>query len=284
MRDVDKSSIVQPGVHTDAPYSPTSRRVRIKLGLNEVHVWCASLICAREQVAKFDRILAPDEQARARRFYLTRDRDRFVTARATLRCILSQYLFLRPQDVQFRFGPKGKPMLSPAGNPSALEFNLSHSGDRTLVAVADGFSVGIDIEQIRPEVATAQLVAHICTAAERGALVALPESQRVAAFFRCWTSKEACIKASGGGLSVPFRDFEVSIDPTEPLKLLRHYREGESLLSLHDLIPEAGFAAALATSRPSVRIIACHGPFLPPSGNHRTLDGGSLCHYRRSLT
>jgi 4'-phosphopantetheinyl transferase len=229
------------------------------LGVNEVHVWRTSLTFSSEELAEFECILSPDEQTRARRYYLPRDKDRFVAGRAILRMILAQYLSLRPQDIQFSFGPNGKPMLYPA-DPSRLEFNLSHSGDRALVAVALGFSIGIDIEKIRPDVATAQLAVHICSEAEQAALAALPEGQRVAAFFKCWTSKEACIKASGRGLSLSLRDFEVSVDPTEPVKLLRPCRHGEELWSLHELTPETGYAAALAVGRTPVHIIPLDWP------------------------
>jgi 4'-phosphopantetheinyl transferase len=94
-----------------------------------------------------------------------------------------------------------------------------------LAAFARSFPVGIDVEQVKAERVTPDLIAHIMCDSERRALQSLPDEQRVAAFFNCWTSKEAWLKGLGLGLTVPVRAIEVSIDPRQPARLIDAPRE-----------------------------------------------------------
>jgi 4'-phosphopantetheinyl transferase len=91
---------------------------------------------------------------------------------------------------------------------------------------------------------------------ENTALSALPASERQNAFFRCWTRKEAFVKAFGGGLSIPLNEFEVSLAPDQPAQLLRIYPDlGDiSQWALVDFSPFAGFAAALAVQGPPAHL------------------------------
>jgi hypothetical protein len=76
------------------------------------------------------------------------------------------------------------------------------------------------LKQVRAERVTEDLIGHIMGESERRMLQALPREQRVAAFFNCWTSKEALLKGLGLGLSERLRAIEVSIDPRQPARLI----------------------------------------------------------------
>jgi 4'-phosphopantetheinyl transferase len=142
-------------------------------------------------------------------------------------------------------------------NQAGLEFNLSHSGDRALVAVSVGIRIGVDIEQTRPEYVSDELAALFFSSREQSDLAAIPAHRRIQAFFKCWTSKEAYIKGLGLGLSVPLRDFDVSVDPDKPVRLLRPYAADSNCDSWALVSVEVGlsYTAVLAADKMSIRLI-----------------------------
>src|SRR5207253_323259 len=118
--------------------------------------------------------LAPDEQARAARFYRPEFGRRFAVARGVLRTLLARYAGAEPAAVRFAYGPQGKPALAEPGGTS-LRFNVSHSGELAYYAFAWGREVGIDVERIRPLSDDLRLAERFFSPAETAALLALPE-------------------------------------------------------------------------------------------------------------
>lgn len=225
----------------------------------EVHIWRIELDCAVKTVAALSATLSPDEEQRAARFRSTELRDRWTVARGALRCILATYAGCAPGAVVFREGPQGKPALAP---PAAdIPFNLSHTGGLALVAIAERGRVGIDAEIVRPEVEVEDLSRRFFAPAEAAEILALPPDARLAAFFTCWTRKEAFVKALGGGLSVPLDRFQVSVRTDEPPRLV--WAEGEKTehWSLLD-VSEPGVAAALVVDGPTPLLHRMN--FVPP--------------------
>ncbi len=224
------------------PQTPT-------IGRNEVHVWRAALDQAPSLMQEFRRRLAADEQARAARLYFERDREHFIAARGMLRDILGRYLNDAPESLSFRYGSHGKPALAGEPDGAAIRFNVSHSHGLALYAVTRSGEVGIDLEQIRSEVAVAEIAERFFSPREVAALLNLPASEQRLAFFRCWARKEAYIKARGEGLSTPLNEFDVSLAAGEPAALLDIRPDASELLrwSLQDLDAGPGYAAALAT-------------------------------------
>jgi 4'-phosphopantetheinyl transferase len=221
-----------------------------------VEVWHVPLVTSDIRLARLTCCLTPDEIAIADRFKFARHRRRFVTARAGLRHILARHVGEPPGALRFDLGPHGKPHLADARHAARVTFNLSHSEDWALIAIAPGFPVGIDIEQVRPALATADTIGLVFSRQEQAALAALSGMRRIRAFFKGWTSKEAYIKGLGGGLSVPLQEFDVSVDPEAPAKLLRPYHAaaGNWSWSLHDLEAPPGYAATLAAARQPLEI------------------------------
>ncbi|WP_076999365.1 4'-phosphopantetheinyl transferase superfamily protein [Variovorax sp. KK3] len=154
--------------------------------------------------------LSEAEWERARRFVFKRDRNRFIAAHAALREILSSQCGIPASMLEFALGPFGKPMLVDGGG---LHFNMSHSQSLALIAVGDDAELGVDVELLRPMPDAEALANNYFSADERSALAALPAEERERAFFCCWTRKEACLKATGMGLSVDTRSFEVGVTP-----------------------------------------------------------------------
>jgi 4'-phosphopantetheinyl transferase len=143
----------------------------------ELHVW----------VVRLDRphALPPtaDESERAARFRFPAKQLEYLRSHAALRAILG--------SSNFAVSDKGKPYLP--DSPS-LKFNLSHSGERALVAVALDVEVGVDVEKIRPMPGWQQIAERFFPPSEAAALEA------EAGFFPCWTRIEAVLKARGVGL------------------------------------------------------------------------------------
>jgi 4'-phosphopantetheinyl transferase len=194
-------------------------------------------------------LLDDDERRRASRFIFDADRRRFVQSHAWTRIALAQCLDCAPQSLRFAIDSRGKPRLDRVRTD--IRFNLSHSGERALLALALAQEVGVDLEQHRP-IALVDLARRFFGAGEVAALEALPEADREPAFFRCWTRKEAFIKAVGDGFSFPLDGFEVSVaDEGSSPQLLRASPFRPSALRdwrIVSLDGGPGYAAAVAAS------------------------------------
>jgi 4'-phosphopantetheinyl transferase len=186
---------------------------------DEVHVWRTSLDLAVSGVARLRQVLSPDERERADRFHFETDRRRGVIGRGYLRLLLGQILNFPASKLQFEYDEFGKPSLTPKREPP-LKFNVSHSGDFVLIAIAIGRAVGVDVERIRTDLDPVDIAAHFFSANECKILASLVGSDQYEAFFACWTRKEAYLKAKGIGLSLPLDQFDVSFLPNEVPRLL----------------------------------------------------------------
>jgi len=220
----------------------------LALASGEVHVWCATLDQPTSQFLRLAQTLSADEHVRADRYCFTRDRRHFIVGRALLRVILGGYLDVEPDRLRFGYSHHGKPSLAEGSGGGILCFNVSHSQGLALYAVARDRHVGVDLERTRPVDDLEQIAERFFSLREHAALRALPTQMKHEAFFNCWTRKEAYVKARGDGLSLPLDQFDVSLAPGEPARLLHNEREPQEVTrwSLQELTPAPGYIAALA--------------------------------------
>jgi 4'-phosphopantetheinyl transferase len=220
------------------------RRGSLALDPDEVHVWLVPVARSADEVAPLERTLSHDERQRAARFYFERDRIAFITARGALRVLAGRYLDRPPTGLVFAYRERGKPYLAPP--VQGLQFNLSHSGELALLAFGCAREVGVDIERRRAVQDLRALAELSFSREEYAAWCALSPGDQPGAFFSCWARKEAFIKATGEGIS-QLADFDVSVHPDQPARLLRVAGEPPSQprWTLHDLPQIAGYAAAL---------------------------------------
>lgn len=166
------------------------------------------------------RLLTPDEAARAARFRFERDRFAFVARRGILRTLLGRCLAQEAITLPLTANRYGKPALDAGLSGVDLRFNISHSAGLALFAFAVARDVGVDIEAVRPDVDCELVARSVFSESEQRALRSVPAADRRAAFFACWTRKEAYIKARGVGLSMALDQFDVTLQPGEPACLL----------------------------------------------------------------
>jgi 4'-phosphopantetheinyl transferase len=219
---------------------------------DEVHVWLADLNQSEFPAREIDRILSEEERERAARFYVQKDRNHFALGRAMLRSILGRYLNADPRHLEFSRGPHGKPVLVTERGADTLCFNIAHSHDVALCAVARGRDVGVDVERVRTDVDVDLIAERFFSQREIAALRLLPPEMRLKAFFTCWVRKEAYVKATGDGLAMGLDSFT----PGEPPALLDVEGHPEEALawSLRELDVAPSFAAALAVRAGEFRV------------------------------
>jgi 4'-phosphopantetheinyl transferase len=175
------------------------------LSEDAVHVWLVPVAVAPKDRARLEGLLDDDERERARGFRVVAARERFVVGHGALRVVLGRLTGVAPEALRFasRCGhcggtDHGKPQLERSG----LDFSLAHSGALALVAVARERAVGADVERVRRRTDVVALARSALSPAERRSIESLAtDAERREAFFRCWTRKEAYLKARGEGLA-----------------------------------------------------------------------------------
>ena len=221
----------------------------VNLAPGEVHVWRVDLSCPRPTTS-----FSAAELARLERTRHPRANREFACARSALRELLGAYLRVHPSRPDISTLEHGKPALD--APHEHLHFNVSHSGDWALVALALE-PVGVDVEDQRRDSDLALLARRAFAPDE----LDLPDLETPAgrrAFFNVWSRKESYIKALGLGLSLDLTRFAVSHD--EPPRVLRHAHD-HPRLSLSSVHPDADHSGAVCAARVlSVRALSLPAP------------------------
>lgn len=180
-------------------FEPQHRFAQCTLAPAAVHLRLVDLDDARWD--EFSCSLSVDEEARASRYRTAARAQIYRRGRAALRQVLAYYAGQPPRSLALYYGEYGKPAL----RGHDVQFNLSHSGKRALIAVSND-PVGVDLEWIHPGLQVEELASIVCNGAEDEYLRNLPEDARRIAFFQLWTQKEAYCKALGVGLQKTLAD------------------------------------------------------------------------------
>lgn len=223
----------------------------------QVDVWVALVdqACDAEPASRFDQVLTEEERRQRAKFVFEKDRRRYLVTRALVRCVLSRYLPIRPQDWRFEATHFGQPFIvNPHPCVSGLTFNISHSDQVVLLGVTRDGQLGIDVEDLHRNVPI-DVADSFFAPGEIRQLRALPPALQARRFLDFWTLKESYIKARGKGLSLPLDQFGFELD-VEPQ--LRAYFDPALNDSAHNWTfwqwhPSADSIAALCVeSRPGV--------------------------------
>jgi 4'-phosphopantetheinyl transferase len=218
--------------HDDVQHLWTPGGATAELRDGEVHVWSASLDVADAELDRMRDVLSSDELQRSKRSPLIKERNRFTVGRGLLRHIVATYLEIKPREIQFKYGHAGKPYL--VDNRRNIHFNISHSGDIALIAVARSREIGVDVEKICDMPEMDEIVSRFFSDEAKGDFQSAPISDRTRVFFKCWTDREAISKCTGDGIA-----------EEKPLST-----QG---ISVVPLFPALGYVGALAINGSSIK-------------------------------
>jgi 4'-phosphopantetheinyl transferase len=202
----------------------TPARPIAALGDDEVQVWRLRVDLeggTRAAATAIAEAVTADEYARAARFRQEADRQRFLCGRLLLRTFLGHHLGIAAREVRFVNGEFGKPEvdIERAADAGILRFNLAHSGEWLLFALARDRELGVDVEQHRTMSDAIQIARRFFAPPEVAALEALDSALHHDTFFRVWSRKEAIVKATGQGISAGLDRFAVSPDASDHVTL-----------------------------------------------------------------
>jgi 4'-phosphopantetheinyl transferase len=190
----------------------------ILLDDSHIHVWLFELNPVNSKIKMYKNILSESEKQRAEKITEQNTRKKYISSHAIMRKILSIYTNTPAEKLSFGSGIHGKPFLkSPNENYC---FNLSHSFEYGLLAIAMNSELGIDIENMNRHVDEIKLSTRFFSENEAKSLKEMDKHQRKTAFFNTWSSKEALLKATGKGISYGLNKFELSISANSPAHII----------------------------------------------------------------
>lgn len=217
---------------------------KVFLDTNEVHVWHYNIEHSDNLQTELYAILSDAEQQKANEYHHENAKKEYIAAHGILRKILGEYIQVAAKNIDITIGAHGKPLLTAPFNE--IKFNLSHSNNHILVAVAKNREVGIDLENTLRKTNALKLAQRFFTERETQILSSLSDNQSRKAFFRAWCRKEAILKAMGTGISYGLDRFEVSLLPDESAKIINVLDdEQRGKWTINDLPKIEHFASAV---------------------------------------
>jgi 4'-phosphopantetheinyl transferase len=217
---------------------------------DEVHIWIVDIEKNSTDLRYFRELLSSEELLQADKFIFEQDRIRYSLTHGVLRLLINMYTGINKKNINYTLGKFHKPGLQ-ASSGKELCFNLSHSGNYILFAFSWAKELGIDIEQIRDMQDADSIIERFCSEKEKVEYFSIQKENRTKAFFKCWTRKEAYIKARGDGLYFPLNNFTVSIKPDTQPALIEVKDEPleNNRWKLHDLKINDLYSSALVADK-----------------------------------
>jgi 4'-phosphopantetheinyl transferase len=216
-----------------------------------VHVWHVDL---EDEWDRFSPALNAEERARAERYAASGPARQFKRCRAALRVLLARHCHCAPADLSFRYGRWGKPELEMSDALVPLHFNVSHSGERALVAIS-GAPIGIDLQSSEHVIDIDGLIDLVGHSEEKRALAALPRDEAMSAFYRLWTRKEAYCKAVGSGLQLSLPSISFRLTETGTVQVNDEASSTSLTWWVHDLQMPEEQVASLCATQPELRVL-----------------------------
>ena len=204
----------------------------------------------------YEALLSDDERQRNQRYRFATDRRKDLIARALLRTQLGERLNLAPESLVFERGEHGKPALV---LDNSLQFNLSHSDDWVVLAIADN-RIGVDIESTARKNDVMAIADRYFFGSEIAELTSFEPSEQRQRFFDYWTLKEAYMKARGEGISLGLSNFGFSVANKPDITIEMNSCLNDSPLDwqFFCVTPNAEYRLAVALNSSKKPTVACY--------------------------
>lgn len=223
---------------------------RMDLNTNQIHLWFADHADFEvdELQVSCKEWLTEVELARYRRFQSERRRKEFLLGKMLVRTVLSEYGSLSPGQWQFAENEYGRPSVAAGLASPGIHFNLSHSGERLVLAVSRLPEIGVDIEASSRARRVERIAGRYFSEAEVRALLQLHKEGQLTRFYELWTLKESYIKARGMGLALPLQKFgfEFAGDDAIAFHAARELEDEPGRWRFWQLVPDGDYKLALA--------------------------------------
>ena len=226
----------------------------LSLSKDYIDVWLCDLKQLSGEINNFYSILAEDEHERADKLKVEDKKQQYIITRGALRQRLGLLTNIDPKDFVFEYFEHGKPVLNNDARFTDITFNVSHSNDLALIAIAQEQNIGIDIEKINHELNHQALMTRFFSEAEQTEFQTMPDANRAKAFCACWTRKEAFIKAVGDGVSYGLDNFDIAVDPENQIPEINLHKSSDETWSAINLPINDEYMACLVNDRNNISV------------------------------
>jgi len=224
------------------------------LASQDAHIYYFDIRNFSLYVEQFYCLLSNEEKTNAHSFFYKKDEERYILARGMLRKLLSNYLEISCEQINFGYNKYGRPYLL---NSNAVQFNVSHSKDIVLFGIAKHYLIGVDLECIDKNLEFDAISERFFHKNEHDILRKFDMPKKREVFFNFWVIKEAFAKAIGLGLNYNIANIEVSLTEENKYRIAVLHDPNETLLnwSLFSLDIKPDYALAIAIKGPSPTIL-----------------------------
>ena len=217
----------------------------------EVHLWKYSL--TKKLPLQFHKYLSPAEQGLSDRFTDEVTRMRFIAVRTFLKNILAWYTHLPPEEIQLFPGLNDKPFLKSGAGYAPVYFNLSYRQKHALLAVSRESRIGVDLEEISPIENLTAFTNHHFSVQEIKKILGQPSyKKQLALVFKLWTMKEALIKSTGLGFSIPLTNY--NLIPFFKKRNLHPHFDVHNRWHIHPVFIASNYRAAVAIKAEKIEL------------------------------
>jgi len=212
---------------------------------NNIHIWSINIDEKSYKLAySYINLLSTEEKERFYSYKFIKDKRIFIISHIALKFIISKYIGIPEKIISLEYNKFKKPyIVNKLNHP--LFFNLSHSEEKTMIALSDS-EVGIDIEYASDLVAIDELSNIIFSNEELASFRnILSKKEKIQYFYIIWTKKEAYLKALSIGLIDNINKINVGSKPKSELHPLKQLNNNKYILQTIDT-GWKGYYAAIA--------------------------------------